>query len=78
MDIRPEFGVFHATPKTCAGEILRALKTRMVNEYNGLLARLSQRIFYSDATEEAFERTGARERAKGCGTVFLLSSCLWQ
>ena len=35
------------------------------NEYNGLLARLSQQNgFNSDATVEAYERTGARDRAK--------------
>ena len=37
--------------KTCAGEMFRALMTRMVDEYNGLLARLSHKGFHSDATE---------------------------
>ena len=44
--------------------MFRALMTRMVNEYNGLLARLSQSGFNSDATEEAYERAGARDGAK--------------
>ena len=44
-DIRPEFGVFHATPTTCAGELFQALMIRMVNEYNEVLARLSQSKF---------------------------------
>ena len=44
--------------------------TRMVNEYNGLLARMSQSGINSDATVETYERTGARDRAKDVALFF--------